>query len=67
MKTGSVRSAQQTKQRVYSISGNCARYYIGETNRLLEISIKEHKYNLTKSLLEKSKLAQHAYAENHRI
>jgi hypothetical protein len=33
----------------------------GETSRPLEVSIKEHKYNLTRGLLEKSKLAQHAY------
>jgi hypothetical protein len=28
---------------------------------------KEHKYNLTQVPLEKSKLAQHAYVEGHRI
>jgi hypothetical protein len=33
---------------------------IGETTRYLELCIKEHKYNLTQGLLEKSKLAQHA-------
>jgi hypothetical protein len=27
--------------------------------------MKEHKYSLTQSLLEKSKLAQHAYEEGH--
>jgi hypothetical protein len=31
------------------------------------VRIKEHKYNLTQGLLEKSKLAQHAYEESHRI
>jgi hypothetical protein len=41
--------------------------YIGETSRPLEVRIKEHKYNMTQGLLEKSKLAQHAYEENHRI
>jgi hypothetical protein len=34
-----------------------AGYYIGETSRPLEASIKEHKYDLTHGLLEKSKLA----------
>jgi hypothetical protein len=29
----------------------------GETSRLLEVRIKEHKYNLTRGLLEKSELA----------
>jgi hypothetical protein len=53
---------------VYSISRYCGRCYIGETGRLLEVCIKEeHKYNLTQGLLEKSKLAQHAYEEGHKI
>jgi hypothetical protein len=33
----------------------------------LEVCIKEHKYNLTQGLLDKSKLAQHAYEEGHKI
>jgi hypothetical protein len=36
-------------------------YNIGETSRPLEVHNKEHKYNLTQGLLEKSKLAKHAY------
>jgi hypothetical protein len=38
-----------------------------ETNRPLEVSIKEHKYNLRQGLLEKLELAQHAYEEGHKI
>jgi predicted GIY-YIG superfamily endonuclease len=56
MKTGPVRDAQQTKQCVYSIPCDCDRCYIGETSRLLEVRIKEHKYNLMQGLLEKSNL-----------
>jgi hypothetical protein len=67
MKTGPVRDAQQTKQCVYSIPCDCGRCYFGETSRPLQVRIKEHKYNLTQGLLEKSKLAQHAYEEGHRI
>jgi predicted GIY-YIG superfamily endonuclease len=67
MKTGPVRDAQQTKQCVYSIPCDCGRCYIGGTSRPLEVRIKEHKYNLTQGLLEKSKLAQHAYEECHWI
>jgi hypothetical protein len=52
---------------VYSNPCDCSRCYIGETSRPLEVSIKEHKYNLTQIFLEKSKLAQHAYEEGHRI
>jgi hypothetical protein len=67
LKTGPVRDAQQMKQRVYSIPRDCGRYYIRERNRTLQARIKEHKYNLTQGLLEKSKLAQHAYEEGHKI
>jgi hypothetical protein len=67
MKTGPVRDIQQTKQCVYSILFDCGRCYIGETGRPLEVRIKEHKYNLTQCLLEKSKLSQHAYEEGHKI
>jgi hypothetical protein len=67
MKTRLVGVAQQTKQCVYSIPCDCDRYYIGETSRPLEVCIKEHKYNLMHGLLEKSKLAQKAYEEGHKI
>jgi hypothetical protein len=66
MKTGPIRDAQQSKQFVYNIPCNCGRYYIGDRSRPLEVCIKEHKYNLTQGLFEKSKLAQHAYEEGHR-
>jgi hypothetical protein len=52
---------------VYSIPCDCGRCYIGETNRLLEVCIKEHKYNLTQGLLENSELAQYAYEEGHKL
>jgi hypothetical protein len=69
MKTGRLRDAQQTKQRVcvYSIPCDCGRCYIDETCRCLEVCIKEHKYDLTQGLFEKSKLAQHAYEYGHKI
>jgi hypothetical protein len=66
MRTGPVRDGQQTKQCVYNIPCDCGKYYIGETGRPLEVCIKEHKYNLTQGLLEKSKLAQHVY-KGHKI
>jgi predicted GIY-YIG superfamily endonuclease len=55
------------KQCVYSIPCDCGKCYIGETSRPLEVRIKEHKYNLTQGLLKKSKLAQYAYEEGHKI
>jgi protein gp37 len=50
-----------------SIPCKCDTCYIGETSRRLEVCIKEHKYNLTQNLLEKSKLSQLAYEEGHKI
>jgi hypothetical protein len=38
-----------------------------ETSKHLEAGFKEHKYNMTQGLLEKSILAQHAYEEGHQI
>jgi hypothetical protein len=64
MKTGPVRNDQQC---VYNIPCDCGRCYIDETSRPLEVRIKEHKYNLTQGLLEKSKLAQHAHEEGRKI
>jgi hypothetical protein len=60
MKNGPVRDAQQTKRCTYSIPRDCGRCYISETSRPLDVGIKEHKYNLTQGLIEKSELAQHA-------
>jgi hypothetical protein len=63
MQTGPIRDVQLTKKCVYSIPCDCGRCYIGERSRHLEVCIKEHKYTQTQVLLEKSKLAQHAYKE----
>jgi hypothetical protein len=52
---------------VYSIPCDCGRCYISEISSPLEVLIKEHKYNLTQGLLEKSKLTQHAYEKGHKI
>jgi hypothetical protein len=67
LKTGPVRNTQQTKQCVYNLPCDCGRCYIGETSRPLQVCIKEHKYNLTQDLIEKSKLAQHACEKSHKI
>jgi hypothetical protein len=67
MRTGLVRDAQQVKQCVCNIPYDHVRCYIGGTSRSLEVRIKEHKYNLTQGLLEKSKLAQRVFEEGHKI
>jgi predicted GIY-YIG superfamily endonuclease len=55
------------RQCIYSIHCECGRCYIGETGRPLGIRIWEHMNNLKQGLLEKSRLAEHAYEEGHRI
>jgi hypothetical protein len=67
MKTRPERNPQQTAQCIYSIRSECGRSYIGETNRPLAVRLREHRHNLQQGLLEKSKLAQPAYEEGHRI
>jgi hypothetical protein len=58
MKIELVTDAQHMKQCVYYPM--CLWHILhNETSRLLEVHIKGHKYNLTRGLLEKSKLAQH--------
>jgi predicted GIY-YIG superfamily endonuclease len=67
MKTRPERDPQQTARGVYSIPCECGISYIGETGRPLAMRLCEHKHNLKEGLLEKSKLAQHAYEEGHRV
>jgi hypothetical protein len=50
---------------MYGIPCDCGRWYIGQTSIPLEVRIKELKYNFRQGLLEKSRLAQHAYEDHH--
>jgi predicted GIY-YIG superfamily endonuclease len=67
MKTGPEKDPLQTAQCIYSIPCECGRSYIGETNRPLAVRVREHRHNLQQGLLEKSKLAQRACEEGHRV
>jgi hypothetical protein len=67
MKTRPERDPLQMAQCICSISCECGRNYIGETGRPLAVLLCEHRHNLQQGLLEKSKLAQHAYEEGHRV
>jgi predicted GIY-YIG superfamily endonuclease len=58
---------QQRAECVYSIPCECGRNYIGETDRPLAVRPREHTHNIKDGLLEKSKLAQHAYEEGHGV
>jgi hypothetical protein len=54
---------------IYNIPCECGGNYeyIGETGRPLAMRLYEFRHNLKEGLLEKSKLAQHAYVESHRV
>jgi predicted GIY-YIG superfamily endonuclease len=67
VRTTPKRDTQQTAHCVYSIPCECGRCYIGETGRPLAVRIRKHRHNLKEGLLDKSKLAQHAYIEGHRL
>jgi hypothetical protein len=67
MKTRPERDLQEMAQCIYIFPCECGRSYIGETGRLLVVGLLEHRQNLKEGLLEKSKLAQHAYEEAHKV
>jgi hypothetical protein len=67
MKTRLERDLQQMAKCIYSIPCECGRSYIVETDRSLAMWLHEHRHNLKEDLLAKSKLAQHAYEEGHRV
>jgi predicted GIY-YIG superfamily endonuclease len=64
---GPVEDVLQSKQCVYTIPCDCGGCYIGETDRPLQVRIKEHKYSRTQDLFQKSNSAEHAYEEAHQL
>jgi predicted GIY-YIG superfamily endonuclease len=67
MKTRPNTDPQRTAECAYSIPCECGRIYIGETGRPLAVRLREHKHNFKEGLIEKSKLAQHAYEEDRKV
>jgi hypothetical protein len=67
MKNRLERDVRQMAQCVYSIPCERGSSYIGETGRAIAVWLREHRHNLKEGLLEKSKSAQHAYEEGHRV
>jgi hypothetical protein len=67
MRTRPMSDLQLTAHSIYNISCKCGRSHVGETGRPLSVRIGEHKLNLKNGLLDKSKLAQHAFEEGHQI
>jgi hypothetical protein len=67
MRTRPERNPLHGAQGIYSIPCECGKSYISETGRPLAVRLREHIHNLQQGLLEKLKLAQHAYEEGHRV
>jgi hypothetical protein len=67
MRTSPMSDPQLTAHCIYNITCDCGGRYVGETGRPLPVRIGEHKFNLRNGLLDRSKLAQHAFEEGHRI
>lgn len=68
VKTKPKNGTQDSKNCIYRINcKNCARPYYGETKRPLNTRIKEHRENTKKGLVDKSKIAQHCWSENHHM
>jgi hypothetical protein len=67
MRTRPMSDPQLTAQCIYNIPCECGRSCVGETGRPLSVRIREHKLNLKNGLLEKSKLAQHGFEEDHQV
>jgi hypothetical protein len=67
MRTRPMSDPQLTAQCIYNIPCECGRSYVGETGRPLSVRIGEHKFNLKNGLLDKLKLAQHAFEEGHQL
>ena len=50
---------------VYEVPCTYSKVYIGETKRRLETRLKEHKDTYTRCLMDKSAIAEHAWANDH--
>lgn len=64
-KTKPENTEQASKNCIYSIPCECNREYIGETKRPLEVRLKEHKNSLKNGETSSSKLAKHAWENDH--
>jgi hypothetical protein len=67
IKTRSKTDPQQMAQCLCSIPCECGRSCVSKTGRPLAMWLHEHRHSLREGLIEKSKLAQHAYEEGHRV
>ena len=66
-KTKPKRDYQETKDCIYSIRCQCDREYIGESKRPLRVRLEEHKRNVKLGYTDKSRIADHVWAEDHKM
>ena len=57
----------ETKNCIYCLDCQCGRQYIGETKRPFNVRLKEHISNVRKGNTEESRIADHAWSEDHRM
>jgi predicted GIY-YIG superfamily endonuclease len=67
MRTRPIKAPQNIANCVYSIACECGRSYTGETRRPLVVRLCEQRQNLEEGHLERSRVVQHAFGENHHI
>jgi hypothetical protein len=67
MRTRPMSDPQLTAHCIYNIPCKCGRSYVGKTGRPLSVRIGEHKFSLKNVRLDKLKLAQRAFEEDHQL
>ena len=58
---------KEKKNCIYCLDCQCGRQYIGETKRPFNVRLKEHISNVRKGNTKESRIADHAWAEDHRM
>ena len=58
---------QESKNCIYNIPCECGKRYIGETCRPLQTIINEPKRNTTNGEIDKSKIAEHSWEQEHKF
>ena len=67
MRNGPISAPQDTANCIYCIPCKYGRSYNGETGRPCTMTPREHMRNLEVGHLERSRLAQHSFEENHHV
>ena len=67
MRTRPIGAPQKTEDCMKGMACECGRNYIGQTARPWAVRLREHRRNLQVGHLERSRLSQHSFEENHRV